>query len=268
MGNIMRESSFSGKDVAEYDSGGSHLGGVGLFQWNGVRTQRLKEWARDRGYDYQDPGVQMAYMFNEVGSSYKNMLPESFNGMAGYEDSEDAAAQLATAFGRHFEGCEDPSDKRTDYARQFYRQIKNGEFAGAGMGQIVSDYAKTQPQAQLNIAPVAKRINASNLSANSIIRSAANTIELVNAIQRIDVHDELHQMIEILKVIAASDKANINLYNQSNQRTEVPRTPNVRPRGFNDKGIERLIDSLESNDTSSGLALAYEIAKGGRFRQR
>ena len=268
MGNIMRESSFSGKDVAEYDSGGSHLGGVGLFQWNGVRTQRLKEWARDRGYDYQDPGVQMAYMFNEVGSSYKNMLPESFNGMAGYEDSEDAAAQLATAFGRHFEGCEDPSDKRTDYARQFYRQIKNGEFAGAGMGQIVSDYARTQPQAQLNIAPVAKRINASNLSANSIIRSAANTIELVNAIQRIDVHDELHQMIEILKVIAASDKANINLYNQSNQRTEVPRTPNVRPRGFNDKGIERLIDSLESNDTSSGLALAYEIAKGGRFRQR
>ena len=272
MGNIMRESTFSGKDVAEYDtSTGSRLGGLGLFQWNGVRTDAMKKWAAENKKDYQDPGVQMAYMYDEVSRSYKNMLPESFNGMAGYEDSEDAAAKLAAEFGRHFEGCEDPNDKRTEYAREFYRRIKNGEFAGAGaMGTVVDTFAAKHPRPQLNLSNNNRRlITNANLSPNSILRSSANIIELVNAIQRIDVHNELNQMIDILKTIANNGGTSVNVINrQAEIKQGRTNLNNNRVRGFNDKGLQRMIDSLENGDIQSGLALASEVARGGQFRNR
>ena len=270
MGNIRQESNFSGVDTAEYKAAdGYTYGGVGLFQWNGDRTQALKDWAKSINKDYQDPGVQMAYMFKEASENSAYQASPDFMSN-NFADSIEGAALAAEHFGKNYEICGVPGN-RVQYAREFYTRIKNGEFAGAGdMGRVASTYAAQHPVAQLNLANNNRRyISSANLSPNSVLRSSANIIELVNAIQRIDVHDELNQMIDILQTIAENGGGNINVISREAGNKEIARLKKVpRPKGFNDKGLQRMIDTMEANDEKSGLALAYQIASGGEFRKR
>lgn len=59
----------SGKPGAVGDSGASS----GLFQWHGPRQQALKKYAQTRGKPWDDAGVQIDFLEDELGSSFKGL---------------------------------------------------------------------------------------------------------------------------------------------------------------------------------------------------
>lgn len=115
MGRLQQEHSFNTSEVEEYDDPetGLHLGGLGMFQWNGGRTTRMKKWAADNGLDYLDPGAQADFAIIEAYE--RGLTPDYMNGMSPEE--------AATAWTDEWEVGEHGGERK--YARDIFDEIQN-----------------------------------------------------------------------------------------------------------------------------------------------
>jgi hypothetical protein len=83
LGRMQQEHNFDTSDVPEhYVPGIGTVGGYGMYQLNGGRTQRFLAWAEEHGLDPQDPGVQTDFAIIEarergLGPEYMNQLSPS-----------------------------------------------------------------------------------------------------------------------------------------------------------------------------------------------
>lgn len=131
MGRVQQEHNFDTSDVPEHDVPGvGHVGGYGMFQWNGDRTTSFLEWAQSQGLDPQDPGVQSDYAIWEARE--RGLGPDRMNGMSTSE-----AATVWTdewEVGKH-------GDEQT-YAADWQDRINNGW----GNDAAVEVGAKSTPQ--------------------------------------------------------------------------------------------------------------------------
>lgn len=120
LANIEVESNFNAQERHErVNEVGDIVGGLGIYQWNGVRTDRLKNWAYSNGFDYENPFVQMAYMVKE--SAQYAVSPDYMN----FTNSEWGAANAAYHFAASFEKCASKYiPKRTDKAVKWFNIIQ------------------------------------------------------------------------------------------------------------------------------------------------
>lgn len=120
LANIEVESNFNTKErTVQLNEFGDVVGGLGIYQWNGIRTEMLKNWAWNNGFDYENPFVQMAFMLKEA-ESY-NVMPEQMN----FNNSEWGAANAAYHFAASFEKCSSKFiRKRTDKAVKWFNIIQ------------------------------------------------------------------------------------------------------------------------------------------------
>lgn len=87
MGRLQQEHNFSTDDVPERDVPGvGHVGGYGIFQWNGGRTTDFLDWAERQGLDPHDPGVQADYAIWEA--KQRGQGPEAMDGMTVSESAD------------------------------------------------------------------------------------------------------------------------------------------------------------------------------------
>ena len=124
LANIEVESNFNSKERAErHDENGNRVGGLGIYQWNGIRTDRLKSWANQNGFNHENPFVQMAFMIKE--SPFYSVTPDNMN----FINSEWGAANAAYHFAASFEKCAPEFiPKRTQKAIKWFNIIKDNQF--------------------------------------------------------------------------------------------------------------------------------------------
>ena len=84
MGRVQQEHNFDTSDVEEhwaYDDEGNRLwvGGYGMFQWNGGRTDAFLNWAAENNLNPQEPAVQADYAILEA--KERDLGPEQMNRM-------------------------------------------------------------------------------------------------------------------------------------------------------------------------------------------
>ena len=119
MGRVQQEHNFNTSDVPEHwttDADGNpiYVGGYGMFQLNGGRTDAFKAWAKQNGLNPQDPGTQADYAIIEA--RQRGITPERMN-----SKSVSEAATIWTdewEVGKH-------GDEQA-YAAEIYGDIKNG----------------------------------------------------------------------------------------------------------------------------------------------
>ena len=272
LANIEAESNFDASDRAEHKAGdGYTYGGLGLFQWNGGRTEALKKWAAETGRDYQDAGTQLDYMIKEAAEN--SVTTKDLNL---YDDNADGAAAAAYHFADKFERCaEQYKAPRKEKAMKWFTKIQSGEFSGAGpgiMSNLTSSFAARNHITPSNIIRFNRnnnRISESHLSPNSIINTAMNQSETLMAIRSLDNHSELARMIELLELLVKKEPAVVNGSVPLTDR-EKRKTKEASRNISNSRELNRMIDSFNANDNRSrdSIEIAYEIARGGKFRQR
>lgn len=117
MGRVQQEHNFSTSNVEEHDVWMEdygeywHVGGYGMFQWNGGRTDRFLNWAQENGLDPQNPYTQSAFALVEARE--RGLTPEYMNTMG----AEDAA----TVWTDDWEVGEHGYER--EYARDWRNQI-------------------------------------------------------------------------------------------------------------------------------------------------
>ena len=119
MGRVQQEHGFNTSDVPEHwataaDGSRVWVGGLGMFQWNSDRKERMKNWARENGLNYLDPGVQADFAIIEA--KERGLTPEVLNSKS--------VSENATIWTKKWE-VGNPGDEQA-YAAQFDRDIKNG----------------------------------------------------------------------------------------------------------------------------------------------
>lgn len=271
LANIEAESSFNSSDRAEHKGdNGYTYGGVGLFQWNGARTEALKKWAAANGRDYTNPGTQLDYMMQEAAEN-----SVTADDMEVFDNTEDGAASAAYYFADKFERCaEMHKEPRKNKARSWFGRIQSGEFAGAGLGTMT--FAANKFAARNSITPLnfnspanARRLSASSLSQNSIMRTAMAQSEMLTAIRSLDSHNELSRMIELLEALVEKDPVTVEggIALSDKDRRNINQ---AAKRISSNKQLNRMIDNLDRNNTvpKDSLELAYQIARGGKYRDR
>ena len=85
LGRVQQEHNFDTSDVPEHEEEGMHVGGYGMFQWNGGRTTAFLSWAKQSGKDPQNPTTQAEYALYEA--QQKGLTPDKMNKLS----AEDAA---------------------------------------------------------------------------------------------------------------------------------------------------------------------------------
>lgn len=134
MGNIEQEHHFNTSDVQLDTSSGQEVGGLGMFQWTRGRADAMRDFASSSNRSATDAGAQLDYMMHEVNNGgYDDVSPSSMNGIG-------SPSEAAAYFNRNFE--KGTMGDRQQYAEEFYQKIQNGEFAGAGFGDVWSKRLK------------------------------------------------------------------------------------------------------------------------------
>jgi len=127
MGRLQQEHNFDTSDVPEHDVPGvGHVGGYGMYQWNGGRTRDFLAWAKEHGLDPQDPGVQTDYAIIEA--QQRGLDASRMNEMTHHE-----AARVWTdewEVGEH--------GNELEYAGYWLDQIKSGDVLNASPSEPVS----------------------------------------------------------------------------------------------------------------------------------
>lgn len=125
MGNLQQEHNFDPSDVGEHvNEDGLTYGGLGIVQWNGGRTQALRQYASEQGKDPEDLELQLEYMAKEINDSYTDVNPDNMNSLT----PEEAAAR----WNKYYE-VGTRTDLRQQYANELYSKINGGEFGGQGI---------------------------------------------------------------------------------------------------------------------------------------
>lgn len=120
LGRLKQEHNFDTSDVPEHDVPGvGHVGGYGMYQWNGSRTTDFLAWAEGQGLDPQDPGVQTDYAIKEAYE--RNLGPERMNKMS--------VSEAATAWTDEWEVGKHGYEQ--SYAAEAYNDILSGRILDA-----------------------------------------------------------------------------------------------------------------------------------------
>lgn len=126
MGRLQQEHNFDTSDVPEHDVPGvGHVGGYGMFQWNGSRTREFLAWAKEHDLDPQDPGVQTDYAIIEA--QQRGLDPTRMNDMS--------VSESARVWTDEWEVGEHGSEQ--SYAADWYEKIKDGKFLHASPSEPV-----------------------------------------------------------------------------------------------------------------------------------
>ena len=135
LGRVQHEHNFDTSDVPEHEEEGMHLGGYGMFQWNGGRTTAFLNWAQENGLDPQDATTQARYALFEA--KQRGLTPEKMNQLSAEE-----AADLWTSdweVGK-------PGDERK-YAGEWLTRLQNGGgMAGGTATSTRTPQAQQEPQ--------------------------------------------------------------------------------------------------------------------------
>ena len=283
MGNIQQESRFDPSDRSEYDSAdGNRYGGAGLFQFNGARTQALKDFAASRGLNYQDIDTQLMYFENEVANSEPS-------GSVAKMNSHNDPVIAAKYFADNYERC-GVHGNRLEYAKEYYNRIMNGEFAGSGkvatpigssqfrnftsgLEQIfggTNSNMSTDITGTIGEMPIAKPVY---VSMTPPTKSNSDS-ELLIAIKSLDTHSELAEMIKYLKAIAGYTAVSSSFDDVKATKTEtksvkIPPVKKSKSSNVDMNTLSRLMDSNSTirDVTGSSMSMAYKIARGGSFRK-
>lgn len=122
LGNLGHESAGLHPDIIEGGSGE----GIGLAQWSFGRKTKLKSFAKERGKDWTDVNIQLAFLKNEIEKTETTWLSyiKGKGGLKAWKKSTDI--DLATE--RFCYGFERPGivamDNRKSYAHKYYNQFK------------------------------------------------------------------------------------------------------------------------------------------------
>lgn len=143
MGNLQQEHNFSTKDVGEHvNEDGLTYGGLGIVQWNGSRTQSLREYAAQTGRDPEDLDLQLDFMMKEINDGYHSVNQDSLNALG-------SAEEVAAKWNSDYEGGTE-TGKRQAYASDILNKINSNGFSGAGLWDTISDYASTAKKRLFN----------------------------------------------------------------------------------------------------------------------
>ena len=116
LGRVQQEHNFDTSNVEEYDDAetGLHLGGYGMFQWNGGRTTAFLNWAKENNLDPQNARVQAQYALLEA--RQRGLTPEKMNSLS----DEDAATLWTDEWevGKH--------GNERKYAKEWAERIAKG----------------------------------------------------------------------------------------------------------------------------------------------
>ena len=297
LGNIEQESSFNTKDVPiTHDAEGRPMGGFGLFQFNGDRIAALKKYAEDKGMLPTDYRAQLEFMAQE--SEDRKSTPDygdtTPSGLKDFDNSE----EVAEYFRAKYEGG--TAGKRNENAKAMYSKIQAGDFAGSGLGNRrfikrpnaaknfkgsgflsdISTAAKSYSDL-FGSNPISKNIPGilssaiiphHSITRNSSYNNAGYGIEdLIDPLNKLDTHDELHQMIAYLKIIAdksySSSQMSPDTVAEMDRNSRKARQFNqVRPANF--EMADKLMNSQsELADTLSGdWNQAYQMAIRKKYK--
>lgn len=307
MGNIQQESNFKGTDSGISKLGNTVTGGIGLFQLNDARAKQFKEFAAERGMNYQDPDAQLAFFIHETQTSEPS---GSASVMNKFTSPSEAALHFASKFERCSENHIGPRDK---YAEEFMARINRGEFAGAGdlrnsvlqksllrrpallkaitnnkhiddikfSEDVLNNYVNKNKPISINSASMSSGVN--NTYSKAAIKlpesSDMNIIELreiVRNLKALDTHAELREMIGYLKIMASSKgsgNAMGDILSDSTKRRLADVSKKAISRNKGPLISQSKMDTLMNmhNNTmdlsQDSYELAYNIARGGQFRK-
>lgn len=122
LGNLGHESAGLHSDIVEGGSGE----GIGLAQWSFGRKAKLKSYAKERGKDWTDVNIQLAFLKNEIEKTETTWLSyiKGKGGLKAWKNSTD----IDVATERFCYGFERPGvvamDNRKRYAHKYYNQFK------------------------------------------------------------------------------------------------------------------------------------------------
>lgn len=124
MGRLQQEHNFDTSDVPEHDVPGvGHVGGYGMYQWNGSRTRNFLAWADKHGLDPQDPGVQTDYAIIEA--QERGLDPARMNSMTPSESTRVWTDEWEVGEHGH----------EQTYTAEWYDKIKSGEVLNANSSE-------------------------------------------------------------------------------------------------------------------------------------
>ena len=112
---------------------GKAYAGLGYAQWTGGRARNLLDFAKDKGLRWYDAGTQLAFMNQEMQSSYQG----TYRNLMAAKDIETATHTFA--YGYEHGGMSNSSyQARLGSAKSIYQRLK-GTVPTAGMGGPLTD---------------------------------------------------------------------------------------------------------------------------------
>lgn len=164
MGNLQAESGFNSSAVG--DGGNS----IGLAQWYAGRGDNLRNFAQQRGKEWNDIGTQLDFLLDEVAKGN----PELLNRMANLSPHE-----AAILFHDEFEKSADTPEmkaRRGDYATDIYNGRRQGN-GGTRRGRWKQNPYKMTPMQRMQYAHDLKmgEIEARNRYRNTKDRTTVDT---------------------------------------------------------------------------------------------
>lgn len=119
VGNMWTESRWNPTTVIT-DSNG--LESIGLCQWNASRNTALRKFAKDKGKNWQNIDIQIAYLMTELTKS--NFYRNGKNGYNAFMNAK-TPQEAAKLFCYYWERPKKCSQERMDYAYAVYEKYNN-----------------------------------------------------------------------------------------------------------------------------------------------
>lgn len=289
MANMMGESGFNPTAVGD---GGSSLG---LVQWHDTRKDALINFARERGKEATDIDAQLDFLSHELDTIYGTTIHKM--------NSANSLREATRIFIDEFERPLSPDKelaKRLPYAQGVYDD-RNTFVGGANAKGLITSILSNEisrmykrmnakkktsvPDNQLNTIKSDSNYTATNntpiilKSAKNITSSSNSTFSsidlntITSSLKKLDIHDELVEVISYLKVISekigtetnntiiVQDSAKAKSGDRSAYRVTNKDRKRVNP-SILDKIGEGLFDKLNSSSPSNAeIALAISSGK-------
>lgn len=121
VGNMWTESRWNPTLVNKNDYGKES---IGLCQWRGDRNVKLRKFAKDKGKNWQDIDIQIAYLMTELTKS--NFNRNGKNGYSGFMNAK-TPQEAAKLFCYYWERPKECSQERMDYAYAVYEKYNNSK---------------------------------------------------------------------------------------------------------------------------------------------
>ena len=304
MGNIEQESRFDTNAYNANDNDGRPSGG--LVQWHAGRFNNLKNYAAGIGRDWTDVQSQVGYLGQELNGPYGHVYDRMKNASSvdaavdtwvrQFEIPADIPGEIsrrtpmAEAYYRdhaNFVGGANGFMPQGSSSNLFGQTLATGLFAwkqrydergrAKKLGALMNQYARTHTPPDVVQATV-RNATADRILPAKVDTGGASMDDLLLSIRALDSHAELNQIIAYLAAIAANGgtgKGGVEL----DRKTEIDLQRNIEMakrdvreanshRRLNQQAMGNLENVLGNVEgfPANALALAQEIARGGKFR--